>query len=84
MVDRRALVEKAVAGDVIACRAILDRVAPVRKGRPIKLELPQITTAGDVLVALSATIEQMASGEITPDEAAVVLAYPSARPTPNV
>jgi hypothetical protein len=50
----------------------LDRVVPVRKGRPVQLDLPTIESATDVLAALSLTVAAMAEGEITPDEAAVV------------
>ncbi len=55
-----------------AARLVLDRVVPVRKGRPIAIKLPAITTPTDVLEALSVTFERMAAGEITPDEAAIV------------
>ena len=68
----KAVIEKAKDGDMTAARLVLDRVVPVRRGRPIEIKLPQITTPADVLAALSATIGQMAAGEITPDEAAVV------------
>ena len=43
---------------------------PDAKSAPVRLEgLPAITTAADVLQALSAVLGQMASGAITPDEA---------------
>ncbi len=68
----KAVIEKAKDGDMAAARLVLDRVIPVRKGRPIAIKLPKITTPADVLATLTATIDQMAAGEITPDEAAVV------------
>ena len=49
----------------------LERIAPVRKGRPIALSLPSMSTSADVTSALTAIIAQMAEGEITPDEAAI-------------
>jgi hypothetical protein len=55
-----------------AARLVLDRIVPVRKGRPIRLDLPTIESAADVLTALSSTVAAMAEGEITPDEATVV------------
>jgi hypothetical protein len=42
-----------------------------RKGRPITLSLPFMSTPADVTAALSAIVSQMAEGEITPEEAAV-------------
>ena len=68
----KAVVDKAKNGNMQAARLVLDRIVPVRKGRPIAIKLPKITTPADVLEALSVTIERMAAGEITPDEAAVV------------
>jgi hypothetical protein len=57
---------------MVAARLVLERIAPVRKGRPVSLPLPVVNTAGDVLAALGATIQAMAEGDITPDEAATV------------
>ena len=65
----RALVGKAIDGDVAACRAILDRVAPIRRGRPIELDLPPVAGAGDVVGALAAIVDAMAAAAITPTEA---------------
>ncbi len=68
----KAIIEAAKGGDMAAARMILDRLVPVRRGRPISLALPAIDGAEDVCKALSAAIEAMASGEITPEEAAIV------------
>ena len=50
----------------------MERIAPVRKVRPVNVNLPPISTAGDVLGAIGATIEAMAQGDLTPDEASVI------------
>ena len=68
----RAVLAAAKNGDMQAARLVLDRIVPVRKGRSIRLDLPIIGSAADVLTALSSTVAAMAEGEITPDEAAVV------------
>jgi hypothetical protein len=67
-----AVLAAARDGDMVAARLVLERIAPVRKGRPVSLPLPVVNTAGDVLAALGATIQAMAEGDITPDEAATV------------
>ena len=67
----RKAVELAKSGDTVALRLCLERIAPVRKGRPIALALPVMLTPADVTTAMSAIISQMAEGEITPEEAAV-------------
>lgn len=68
----RAVLAAAKDGDMQATRLVLDRIVPVRKGRPVRLDLPIIESAADVLTALSATVTAMAEGDIMPDEAAVV------------
>jgi hypothetical protein len=64
-------VELARSGDTVALRLCLERIAPVRKGRPISLVLPSMSTPADVTTALTAIVSQMAEGEITPEDAAV-------------
>ena len=68
----QAVLTAAKGGDMVAARLVLERIAPVRKGRPVSLPLPTVNTAGDVLAALGATVKAMADGDITPDEAATV------------
>lgn len=68
----QAVLAAAEGGDMVAARLVLERIAPVRKGRPVSLPLPAVNTAGDVLAALGATVKAMADGDITPDEAATV------------
>ncbi len=66
----QAVVDAAKGGDMTAARLILERISPVRKGRPVYLELPAVQTAADVSAAIAALTMAMASGDVTPDEAA--------------
>ena len=68
----RSVVNLAKDGDVQAARLVLDRILPARKGRTVPFNLPVVETAADVLRALSATVQAMAKGELTPEEAAIV------------
>jgi hypothetical protein len=68
----RIVIDKALAGDAVAARFIVDRLTPRPRGRTIALDLPEGKRAGDVLAASNATIAAMAAGEITPDEALTV------------
>lgn len=74
--DARSIVEAvltaAKGGDMTAARLVLERIAPVRKGRPVRLNLPTVQTAADVAAAMSALTTAMASGDVTPEEAATV------------
>src|SRR3954462_620663 len=66
----RKAVEMALAGDTVAMRLCLDRLAPVRKDRPVTFALPVIETTADLPKASAALLEAVASGELTPSEAA--------------
>jgi hypothetical protein len=68
----RKCIELAKGGDTTALRLCMERIAPVRKGRPITLSLPAVKTATDVLEAIGATVAAMSEGAITPDEASVI------------
>jgi hypothetical protein len=68
----RAVVEAAKGGDMTAARIILDRIAPVRKGRPVQFDLPSIETPSDLVPTMAAVVSAMSSGELTPDEASTV------------
>ena len=68
----KAVIDAARTGDMAAARIILDRLVPVRKGRPVEIELPPVKTAADVLAAMAAVLDHVAEGEITPDEGATV------------
>ncbi len=68
----RKAIDMALAGDTTALRLCLDRIAPVRRGRPVLLPLPDIVTASDVSAAQAVVVAAMARGEITTDEASDV------------
>jgi len=55
----RKCIELAKAGDTTALRLCMERIAPVRKGRPVNVNLPPIATAVDVLGAIGAAIDAM-------------------------
>src|SRR5262245_17533733 len=62
-----AVVKAAKSGDMQAAKLILDRVAPVPRGRRLRIDLPALNTAADVLAAGSAVIAAMAAGEVSPE-----------------
>lgn len=65
----QATIAAAMAGDMTAARMVLDRAFPVRKMRPVSIDLPKIETAADLLTAQGLVVDAMSRGEITPDEA---------------
>ena len=50
---------------LVAC---LDRLAPVRKSRPIQLDLPSVETAGNILKAQAVVVGAVARGELDTSE----------------
>jgi Family of unknown function (DUF5681) len=68
----RAVIAAAKGGDSTAMRLCIERLIPVRKGRPVVFDLPAIETPADVVNALGTIAGAMAGGELTPDEANAV------------
>ena len=66
----RKAIELALDGDGPALRLCLDRLAPVRKDRHAVFDLPVIDTTADLPKATSALLQAIASGDLTPSEAA--------------
>ena len=74
----KAVVTAAKAGDMTAARLVLDRIAPPCRGRPVRLDLPPIVCAADLLRASAAVVDAMSRGVISAEEAqaaAVVLEH---------
>lgn len=70
----QAAIDKALEGDVTALRLCLDRIAPPRKDAPVSFDLPEIETMEDAATAARAILRAVADGEVTPLEAASVMA----------
>lgn len=64
----RKAIDLAKAGDIVALRLCLDRLAPPRKDSPINFDLPKVECAADHPAALAAIMEAVASGDLTPTE----------------
>ncbi len=68
----RAVVDAAKGGDMRAADILLRRLWPERKGRPVTLDLPALTTAAGVADALAAVATAVAAGEVSPEEGQAV------------
>ena len=62
----RIVIDKALSGNQVAARFVVDRLMPRPRGRTIELDLP---AGADFLASYDAAVQAMVSGEITPDEA---------------
>ena len=63
-------IEMAESGDTACIRLCLDRIAPARKDRAVYFELPKMHDAKDAVNASAAIVDAVATGELTPSEAA--------------
>lgn len=70
----RKAVEAALGGDMTALRLCLDRLAPARRDAPVTFDLGPLDGPAAALAATARAIEAMAEGELTPTEAAAVVA----------
>jgi hypothetical protein len=64
----RKLVERAIEGDPTALRLAVERLAPARRGRPVRFDLPPLEAAADLPMALGAVIAAVSVGALTPEE----------------
>jgi hypothetical protein len=75
----RAVTIAARCGDMAAAKIILDRLAPIRRGRPVVFDLPTGTDAAGLAEGFDALLRAVASGELTPEEGASVATLLEAR-----
>jgi hypothetical protein len=71
-----ALIQKALQlaleGDPTCLRMMLDRVSPLRKGRPIDVDMPPVKSSQDLFAAIAAIWTAIGEGRLTPDEASAL------------
>ena len=65
----RKAIEMALAGDTVALRLCLERLAPPRKDAPVRFDLPPMEGAENAAAAMGAILASVASGDLTPSEA---------------
>jgi hypothetical protein len=67
----RVCIDAARKGDMTAAKIVLDRVAPVRKGRPVVIPgMPVVASIDDIPRAHAALIAAVANGDVTAEEGA--------------
>jgi hypothetical protein len=61
----RAVIAAAKGGDPTAMRLCVERLVPLRKGRPVVFDLPAVKTAADIAGAVGALESRMAAGPVS-------------------
>jgi hypothetical protein len=64
-----ALIGAAKNGDVSAIKLVLERVAPLPRNRPVHFAMPAIDTPADLGRGMTAVLQAVAAGDMTPNEA---------------
>lgn len=67
-------IEMAISGDGLAMRLCMERVVPLRRGRPVKFNLPKLEGPADLTRALGGLLQATADGSLTPEEAGTIAA----------
>jgi hypothetical protein len=65
----RKAIDMALAGDSVALRLCLERLAPPRKDAPVRFDLPAMEGAESAAQAMGAILASVAKGDLTPSEA---------------
>src|SRR5689334_11279876 len=53
----RKCIEKALEGDGVALKLVMERLVPLRKGRSVQFDVPDVANAADLSKALGAVLE---------------------------
>ena len=64
----RVCVERALAGDPVALRLVVERLLSPARERTVKLSMPVLTTVADLPPSVASLLQSVAAGEITPSE----------------
>jgi hypothetical protein len=67
----RKAIERALEGDILALRICLDRILPARRDRSVHFKV-SVTNDGDLVAACDEIMRALASGQLTPNEAATI------------
>jgi hypothetical protein len=68
----RAALRRAIEGDGVLLRALLDRLAPPRRDRTVEIDLPRLDDKADVTSITASLVDAVADGTIAPGEAKAI------------
>ena len=68
----RKCIERALEGDGLALRLVMERLVPLRRGRLVEFDMPEVGGGADLARALGAVLKATAAGSLTPDEASAI------------
>lgn len=74
-----AALNRALKGFPDGLKLVLDRLVPVRRERPVQIDLAPVETAADAAEATADITARVASGELTPREGKMIAALLESR-----
>ena len=69
----RSVIRAAVEGDMQAAKLIIDRLVPVRRGRSIDLDLPDVKTTIDTANAHAEVLSAVSEGRLDTEQAEALM-----------
>jgi hypothetical protein len=69
----RKVVQMALEGDPACLRICLERLVPVKKDAPIRIDIPEIAAIADIPKLLAAITARLREGGITPSETVTLI-----------
>ena len=69
----RKVVQMALEGDPACLRICLERLVPVKKDAPIRIDIPEIASVADIPKLLAAITARLSEGGITPPETVTLI-----------
>ncbi|OJV15375.1 MAG: hypothetical protein BGO27_02340 [Alphaproteobacteria bacterium 33-17] len=69
----RKAIELALSGDITAIKCVLERIIPPAKSRPITIDLPEMSSVQDTLLATSKVITEVSQGNLTPQDGLLMM-----------
>jgi hypothetical protein len=69
-----SVIAAAEAGDMLAAKIVLDRIWPRPRTAPITIDLPETATPAELKTAMHQVLGRIASGELTTDDGAALVA----------
>jgi hypothetical protein len=65
----KKVIKSALEGDGLCIKLVIERILPLRRGKPLVFTLPSVTRCADVIAALNAVAIAASDGTMSPEEA---------------
>ena len=67
------VINAAMNGDMLAAKIVFDRIWPKPRTAPLSIELPSVTSPGELKTAMYDLLQRIAAGELTTEDGAALV-----------